>query len=101
MVIFQSYVSLPEGIVHFHGTSIYKWMTKGTPIVGNLHILDIPQNIGINATQMGSYLETGMAISWSFEFLGTNAEVSIGAPSNHPLIMGFFIINHPAIGVPP
>ena len=43
MVIFQSYVSLPEGIVHFHGTSIYKWMTKGTPIVGNLHILDIPQ----------------------------------------------------------
>jgi hypothetical protein len=58
MVIFHSYVKLPEGIVHFHGTSIYKWMTKGTPIVGNLHILDIPQNIGINATQMGSYLET-------------------------------------------
>ena len=81
MVVFHSYVSLPEGIVHFHGTSIYKWMTKDTPIVGNLHILDIP---GINATQMGSYLETGMA-SWSFELLGTNAEVSMVAPSNHPL----------------
>ena len=45
MVIFDSYVKLPEGIVHFHGTSIYKWMTKGTPIVGNLHILDIPQKL--------------------------------------------------------
>ena len=100
MVIFQSYVSLPEGIVHFHGTSIYKWMTKGTPIVGNLHILDIPQNIGINATQMGSYLETGMAFV-VIRVLGDQCGGFDGSTLKSSIVMGFFVINHPAIGVPP